>query len=248
MKMKLLLDLFSELGYEKKGEIRLDDSVGNDSFLCGDVYCSKMNTSQVFLIANCDNEKLRKMVEDNIIQRLAIEYRKMELYREEMNKNTQLIFVSKCQSNQDIDKETKIVIEDDPYYFKKYVLSYTEKGREAADEYLKDNQKDSSLIECIQKALLELNASNNTLEKQSWELAYDFFVEIATKVIAFPIEVVGEHTIKSVSEYLTDIFVEEEISFDEKMIKNIIAEWDISDIDLICDSWRDYKKEAEGLL
>jgi hypothetical protein len=55
-----------------------------------------------------------------------------EFYSTEMDHNITLLLLCKRADNEQIDHDAKVQIEDDPYYFKKYVFVYTEKEETAA--------------------------------------------------------------------------------------------------------------------
>ena len=81
---------------------------------------SAENDSQVFLVIECDDSQLADYVDGKIIKEIAVNFRKNEHHRAEMDRNTTLLLV--CKHDIDtIDSSSKVKIEDDPYYFKKYV-------------------------------------------------------------------------------------------------------------------------------
>ena len=126
--MKIILDVFNELHFVLTDEFLVEYAINeNNSMVVNvNVLISSENDSQVFLMIDCENAQLKNIVDGMLIKEMAFQFRKKEYHRAEMDRNTALLIVSKHSTDEDVDFSSKVKIEDDPYYFKKYVFSYDE--------------------------------------------------------------------------------------------------------------------------
>ncbi|MBQ6996233.1 MAG: hypothetical protein IJN64_17380 [Lachnospiraceae bacterium] len=132
--MNIIYDVLEELLYLADEEILV-------TYQCADEiknvyvrpFISKENASQVFLVLDLKNENLRDVVDGTLVKELAIQFRKKKYHRAEMDRNTTLLIMSEYRNDGEINKVEKVKIEDDPYYFKKYVFSFNEIERKNAE-------------------------------------------------------------------------------------------------------------------
>ena len=123
--MDIIIQVLKELLFTYKEVFWVECDIDNRKNIVVNVkvMISEENASQVFLLIECDNSQLADYVDGEIIKEIAVKFRRNEYHRAEMDRNTTLILV--CKNVKDtIELSSKIKIEDDPYYFKKYVFSY----------------------------------------------------------------------------------------------------------------------------
>ena len=105
-----------------------------------------------------------------------------------MDRNTSLLIVSKHLANEEIDTSSKVKIEDDPYYFKKYVFSYDDIGLENANNWVSENIQNKTTVSVIQDYITNTEQFAKYKENNINEPIYTFFIELVTKLHCFPMK------------------------------------------------------------
>ena len=160
-----------------------------------------------------------------------------------MDKNTTLLLESECKEDETIDHYSKVQIEDDPYYFKKYVFSYSTLEEKRAVEYLqnvkKDAEEDFSIVKAVQSYLSDAEKFLSYKTNYCNQPTYAYFSELATKMPIFPLQIVAVDEIKSVTAFLSDELetessmnvealeqlLESGIDFKEASVEGILSHW-----------------------
>ncbi|MBQ3546560.1 MAG: hypothetical protein IJA34_16480 [Lachnospiraceae bacterium] len=244
--MDIILDVFKELKFVLQDEFPVEYILNekNSKTVNVNVLISSENDSQVFLMVDCDNSLLKNMVDGMLIKEMAFRFRKREYHRAEMDKNTSLLIVSKHCVNEDIDTSSKVKIEDDPYYFKKYVFSYDEIGLENADNWLIENRKEGTTVSLIQDYITDTGKFAKYKENNINEPIYTFFIELVTKLHCFPMKTAETKNIKSI-----DYFLENElcklrtkqkktIDIDKKSVEAFVdMDIDFGNLNDVCEKW-----------
>jgi hypothetical protein len=181
-----------------------------------------------------------------------------------MDRNITLLLLCKRAKDERIDHDAKVRIEDDPYYFKKYVFVYTEQEEAAAQAYAET--REGTLADIVRGYLMdtgrfagykELAAEERKKEnekkpakgrkkakaeeepelgeKDREYLAYKFFVELATKVTVMPIHPRSNIPIRSVEDYWQEELREAPVAALD-IVKDIL-EMDSDDLDDVLEKW-----------
>lgn len=246
--MNIVFNVFRELNYVLKDEFIVEHKIDDNSVMeiTVNALISKENDSQVFLVANCDNKLLKFVVEGNLVKDIALRFRKKEYHRAEMDKNTSLLLISKYDADEEVDTSSKVKIEDDPYYFKKYVFSYTDVGLENATAWINEKKGKDTLVTLIQGYITDTERFARYKENCVNEPIYTYFIELVTKIHCFPMQIVETKNINS-----TNYFLNQEIdkvrtrsrkpvNIDKiKIIEFVEKEIDYSDIESVCNCWNE---------
>lgn len=252
--MDIIIQVLKELLFTYKEVFWVECDIDNRKNIVVNVkvMISEENASQVFLLIECDNSQLADYVDGEIIKEIAVKFRRNEYHRAEMDRNTTLILV--CKNVKDtIDLSSKIKIEDDPYYFKKYVFSYDEAGAESAKIWLEENIKRGSVISLIQEYISDTGRFARYKEKNQKEVTYTFFMELVTKVHCFPMKAGNTKNIRSVNEFLYDEIKalrnknRKPINIDLEIMKSFVeSDIDFDSVDEVCSKWNSlHLKESE---
>lgn len=160
--------------------------------------------SHIFIVLQILESQL--VAQDNhkdLVIEIANYFRENDIYVPDMDKNTSLIYCVKRDINSDKLDELKVKIEDDPFYFKKYVFAYSEAQ---ADEFKKlCKQHGQSTGELIQTYILDIENFNKFKKNGDNEKIYKLVSELLIKIPIIPISFDTNGEIKSVSEYMLDI-------------------------------------------
>lgn len=142
-----------------------------------DFYCSQKKSENYILyyLDNLSKGEVHYILDEKIYDN------EIEFIDKEHKKNTSVIFVVKLEEFELNDEEKSIVfqIEEDPYFYKKYVLWYTENELENIDRYLENSTEniiDKELFKSM-KLLMEGKEVKNS-EVHSYTLLCRMFIKI----------------------------------------------------------------------
>lgn len=204
--MNIVLKVFKELNFVSVDKFEVKHKIDNKDVVkvAVNVLISAENGSQVFLVINFDNMLLSSVVEGDwdLVKEIALQFRRKEYHRAEMDRNTSLLILSKREFNEDVDISSKVKIEDDPFYFKKYVFSYDTVGLENANSWFEENNSKNKLVASIQEYIADTQKFARYKEKNINEPIYSFFVELVTKIHCFPMRIVQSQNINSIDYFL----------------------------------------------
>lgn len=246
--MNIILDVFKELHFILKDEFVIGYAINenNNMEVTVNVLLSSENDSQVFLLVDCENTLLKNLVDGQLIKEMALRFRKKEYHRAEMDRNTSLLIVSKHLANEEIDTSSKVKIEDDPYYFKKYVFSYDDIGLENANNWVSENIQNKTTVSVIQDYITNTEQFAKYKENNIKEPIYTFFIELVTKLHCFPMKTAETRNIKSIDSFLTNQLTslkskkKNPIDIDQRAIEEFIdMDIDFGNIGDVCAKWNE---------
>lgn len=192
--MNILDAVLKELDYEEKETFKFE--LTEDKVFTVFPFVSKTYTSQVFLVIEVQYSDIGMVRNSQFLSNLADAFCQQDIHSGAMDRNTSLIITSLKSETAELDEEQimeEIVkIEDDPYYFKKYVFSYTADEEKGAEEFFSKlaEEGEFSYISQIQNYLAEATNFMQYKSKPQADLLYKYFVELVTKVSTFPLKVV----------------------------------------------------------
>ena len=168
------------------------------------IFQHKKIESHIFIVLQILESQL--VAQDNhkdLVIEIANYFRENDIYVPDMDKNTSLIYCVKRDINSDKLDELKVKIEDDPFYFKKYVFVYNDAQ---ADEFKKlCMQYGQTASKLLQTYILDSENFNKFKKNGDNEKIYKLVSELFIKIPIIPINFETNGEIKSVSEYMLDI-------------------------------------------
>ena len=169
-----------------------------------DIFKSKYIESQIFIVLQILESQLVSLssIKDFIIE-IANFFRESDIYLPDMDKNTSLVYCVKNDINSEKLDVLKIKIEDDPFYFKKYVFSYSEAEADELKKLCK--QRGQTPNELIQTYILDANNFSKFKKNASNEKVYRLVSELLIKIPVIPIKFKTQGQIKSVPDYMQEI-------------------------------------------
>ncbi len=246
--MKIIYEVLHELNYQTGTSFSFSCSTAKEYTALP--FVSIDYPSQIYLVVPLSNSELNTLLNSDFLRSLAKEFRKQELHRADMDKNTTLLIENLCASDELQNTSAKVQIEDDPYYFKKYVFAYTELEESRAIRYLeskKESLGDSfSYITEIQSYLLNTDLFRSYKENYANQPTYSYFVELSTKIPVLPLQVTASTEIKSVNDFLQeniqqmtsrdaensinihalDRLLDADMDFKDSNLETILAQWE----------------------
>lgn len=168
------------------------------------IFQHKKIESHIFIVLQILESQL--VAQDNhkdLVIEIANYFRENDIYVPDMDKNTSLIYCVKRDINSDKLDELKVKIEDDPFYFKKYVFAYSEAQ---SDEFKKlRKQHNWTINELIQTYIFDTENFSKFKKNGDNEKIYKLVSELLIKIPIIPINFESRGEIKSVSDYMLDI-------------------------------------------
>lgn len=241
--MNILYELLNELKYQTKEsftfDVTLDD---NKTSIIVTPFVSVEYPCQTYLVIEAENQALSK-VNNDYLKALALAFRKADFHESDMDKNTTLVITSARPDTESLNSDAKVKIEDDPYYFKKYVFSYTSASERLATSFLEHKKTECanefSYVNEVLNYLMNAEEFGKYKDAKDELSTYSYFVELATKIPAFPLNIRNSEEIKSVSEFLSEQLDEKDVNtehldflafsdldFNETSVESILAKYD----------------------
>ena len=266
--MKMIQDLLTECGYSEQqafsfiyqGEkLKWEHSVLP--------FVSNAGSREGYLLVSVGGRELPNLLKSDFLSEITCELGHQEFYSTDMDRNITLLLLCKREKGEWIDHDAKVRIEDDPYYFKKYVFVYTEQEETAAlahagaqvgelsaiiREYLIDTKWFAGYKDCAtadrKKETAEkkpTKGKKKTVEEVGAEsgekgqayLAYKFFVELATKVTVMPIHPRGKVEIQLMEDYWQE--ERQKTPMVNLTAVECILEMDADNLDEVLEKWSD---------
>lgn len=209
--MRILYEVLNELAYSAKDTF-VFSCLLKEAERQFDVlpFVSADYQSQVYLVVQIPNADLCHIIESNFLISLAKEFRKQQFHRSEMDKNTTLLLECVREASESVNHLAKVQVEDDPFYFKKYVFSCSTVEENRAEEYLQNQKNNSgqpfSYIREIQAYLSHTDTFLSYKENHDNQPTYTYFSELVTKTPIFPLQITAVDEIKSVNDFLAEEF------------------------------------------
>jgi hypothetical protein len=191
------------------------------------IYKSGELENQVFLILSIlESQLLDDKINEDLIINVANGFRNSEIYESDMDKNTSLIYCVETDISSPLLDKKKVEIEDDPYFFKKYVFSYSNADSEKFEQLC--NQFGKRPLDFVQSYIL--NTDNFSAFKKNYkkESTYKMISDLVIKLPMIPLSFTEYKEIKTVTEYMDAI---EKCSKEEIIRLDQVIE-DIANIDL----------------
>ena len=241
--MNILFELLNELKYQTKESFTFDISSDEDKTpIVVTPFVSVEYPCQTYLVIETENQALSK-VNNDYLKALALSFRKADFHESDMDKNTTLVITSARLDTEPLNSDAKVKIEDDPYYFKKYVFSYTSASERLATSFLEhkktERANEFSYVNEVLDYLMNAEKFGEYKDKKDELSTYSYFVELVTKIPAFPLNIKNSEEIKSVSEFLTEqlngkevdtdllyLLAFSDIDFNEASVESILAKYD----------------------
>lgn len=242
--MNILYEVLNELNYCSQETFVFSCSFGDEIRNYNAMpFVSKEYPSQVYLVVRLAHFELATIPDSNFLFSLAKQFRKQFFHNSEMDKNTTLLLEVVNEDEKKQNLFTKIRIEDDPYYFKKYVFSYSTLEEKRANEYLQYQRKivgeKFSYIREIQTYLLDAVTFSSYKENHINQPTYSYFAELVTKIPVFPLQIPTVKEIKSVPSFFKEELEKTHLQNVDALEQFFELKLDMKDVsvDTILENW-----------
>lgn len=168
------------------------------------IFKNKNVESHIFIVLQILESQLVSLSSNKeFVIEIATFFRESNIYVPDMDKNTSLVYCVESDIRSDKLDRLKVKIEDDPFYFKKYVFTYSDAEANEFKKLCKQYGKSSS--EFIQTYILDADNFNKFKKNADNEKIYRLVSELLVKIPIIPISFKTQGEIKSVSDYMLEI-------------------------------------------
>ena len=267
--MNMIRDLLTERGFSEQQAFEITYQAEKMKWAHRVTpFVSNFGSREGYLLVSVGGRELPHLLKGDFLTLIMEVLGKQEFYSTEMDRNITLLLLCKRADDEQIDHDAKVRIEDDPYYFKKYVFVYSEKEETAAQAYAENREgtladmvrgyliNTGRFAEYKKQAAEERKRENEKPaksrkkakaeeepelgEKDREYLAYKFFVELATKVTVLPIHPEGNMPIRSVEDYWQEELRKTPVT--NLAAVESILEMDADDLDEVLAKWNDLNR------
>lgn len=135
--MKMIQDLLTECGYSGQQTFSFAYHGEKLKWEHGVIpFVSNAGSREGYLLVSVKGRELPYLLKSDFLSEITRELGHQEFYSTDMDRNITLLLLCEREKDEQIDHDAKVRIEDDPYYFKKYVFVYTEQEEAAAWNFL----------------------------------------------------------------------------------------------------------------
>lgn len=241
--MNILFEILNEQHYMMKDTISFEFSRDSKSVNYEVTpFISLDYPMQAVLVVCVNNSELSNVSNNEFLKKLAVAFRKQNFHQSDMDKNTTLIIKSLRDDQESVNLSAKVQIEDNPYYFKKYVFSYSKVEEKHAIDFVIEKKKSDNGSELvsniIQKYLFSTDMFTKYKNNADDAATYKYFSELSIKIPFLPLEVTTSSEILTVDQILC-----KNKKYDEAKIKKINAFLDLNfdfkedDVESIIFAW-----------
>lgn len=221
--MNILFEILNELNFQSKEPFTF--KVNDDEFVAYP-FVSLNYPSQVFLVVELNYSRLNLVRNSNFMPNLTTEFCSRDFHKGEMDKNISLVIKSMGTDEELSDTSEKIKIEDDPYYFKKYVFACNEQTEKKAVEYFEHKKSAAtgrfSFITEVQEYLLKTDMFDKYKINPKNEEVFSYMVELATKLSLIPLKVTCANQIETVESYFNEYIKDKELPVNVKAVEDFL--------------------------
>lgn len=213
------------------------------------IFKNKNVESHIFIVLQILESQLVSLSSnEEFVIEIATFFRESNIYVPDMDKNTSLVYCVESDIRSDKMDRLKVKIEDDPFYFKKYVLTYSDAEANEFKKLCKQYGKSSS--EFIQTYILDADNFNKFKKNADNEKIYRLVSELLVKIPIIPISFKTQGEIKSVSDYMLEIQKcnSDEIEKLDRIIESLsdLEENNEQLVDKILEDWGSLNLEEEN--
>lgn len=213
------------------------------------IFKNKNVESHIFIVLQILESQLVSLSSNKeFVIEIATFFRECNIYVPDMDKNTSLVYCVESDIRSDKLDRLKVKIEDDPFYFKKYVFTYSDAEANEFKKLCKQYGKSSS--EFIQTYILDADNFNKFKKNADNEKIYRLVSELLVKIPIIHISFKTQGEIKSVSDYMLEIQKcnSDEIEKLDRIIESLsdLEENNEQLVDKILEDWGSFDLEEKN--
>ena len=233
---RVVLNILKENSFDGY-ESLLVENVGNVIF----TYRKNEIKIEFYIVACIDQDSFASIDENKFFSSISKSLRNSPYYTAEMDKNTSLILcVAKDIKLKSYDSLEKMVLqtEENPYFFKKYVLTYDEEVvQEVFGEVLRTYNESSSITKYIDDIVTDPDKFKNFKINADNNEDYLLLSKMIMKVPIMPVKVPDNNSIRPLSQMVEDNVNSENLHKAQNLISFLINVNDKGNMEEIIEYW-----------
>lgn len=222
---RVILNILKENGFNKYIKIE-DDSIKNLVF----AYRENDVKSEFYIVGTIEQNLFMKLEENKVFSSLSKKIKESSAYKAEVDKNTSLvlcIFKNKSEKSYESIEKKELQLEENPYFFKKYMLSVDENlVEEVFGQILECYSEKTSISKYIENEIINTENFKNYKLNPENEEKYELFSRIVMKIPVMSIKVPDNKSIKPLENMINDEIIKEDLQKVQKLIAYISEEND----------------------
>lgn len=228
----ILQQLFHQLGYKLADTLQIKNSEIETTLR---LFTIDNGSAQVFLIADISENDLLNLKPESF-SFMMDQFENSDYYERDMRKNTSLVLTVQRNNHEDQTEfeRKRLEIEDDPYFFKKYILSYYTGDVDKFNSAFKN----SSMVSCkefIQAYMMDPENFTKFRNSPCNEPAYRLVCEIFIKIPPLAIPQLAAAELKPVMGYFDARSLEGMLPVLNNLVKLLEhGQYESTKIDEIC--------------
>lgn len=201
--LNAIKSLLSDCNYEYMETLKI---VSIDKEHSLSIFMGKLVENQVFLVVSIqESDLLEEKIKDELVIDIANAFRNTAIYESDMDKNISLVYCVEKDVNSPHLAKRKVELEDDPYYFKKYVFSYSKTDAEKFEQLCKQYGKTETSF--VQSYILNIDNFSKFKTNYENENVYRMISDLVIKFPMIPISFEEQEEIKTVEGYMKEVKV-----------------------------------------
>lgn len=214
---RVILNILKENGFDEYEALPVDS-------LKNVIFTYRKNDAKIefFVIASIDQKLFVSIDENKLFSEISKAIKNTSSYTAEVDKNTSLVLcVAKDNKLKSLDalEKKELQTEENPYFFKKYVLSYDEKiVQELFGEVLKTYNESSSFTKYIENIVTNPERFRNYKLNLVNNEDYMLLSKIIMKVPIIPVKVPDNQSIKPLASMIQENIISENLQKAQSLV------------------------------
>lgn len=224
---RVILNILKENGFNKYIKIE-DDNINNLIF----AYRENDVKNEFYLVGTIEQNSFIKLEENKVFSFISKKIKESSAYKPEVDKNTSLVLCvlkNKREKSYELVEKKELQIEENPYFFKKYMLSVDGKlVEEIFGDILKCYSEKNQISKYIENEIIDTENFKNYKLNPENEEKYELLSRIVMKIPVMSIKIPDNKSIKPLANMINDEIKKEDLEKVQKLVEYIS---EVSEVD-----------------
>lgn len=224
---RVILNILKENGFNKYIKIE-DDNINNLIF----AYRENDVKNEFYLVGTIEQNSFIKLEENKVFSFISKKIKESSAYKPEVDKNTSLVLCvlkNKSEKSYELVEKKELQIEENPYFFKKYMLSVDEKlVEEIFGDILECYSEKNQISKYIENEIIDTENFKNYKLNPENEEKYELLSRIVMKIPVMSIKIPDNKSIKPLANMINDEIKKEDLEKVQKLVEYIS---EVSEVD-----------------
>lgn len=224
---RVILNILKENGFNKYIKIE-DDNINNLIF----AYRENDVKNEFYLVGTIEQNSFIKLEENKVFSFISKKIKESSAYKPEVDKNTSLVLCvlkNKREKSYELVEKKELQIEENPYFFKKYMLSVDEKlVEEIFGDILECYSEKNQISKYIENEIIDTENFKNYKLNPENEEKYELLSRIVMKIPVMSIKIPDNKSIKPLANMINDEIKKEDLEKVQKLVEYIS---EVSEVD-----------------